>query len=367
MRGTTIKATGIVIAVSTPINFTLSGYDRSTSYLTTTVSHALNRAVARVGFTNHQNGNTTTVSVIDTDAKGDGVTDDTAAIQAAVDRVAGTGGTVLVPNGTYMINALTSIRLKSNMTFQMASGATLKAKPNSATNYAIIGIDSVSNVKVVGGTLLGERDTHSGTGGEWGMGIDILGANHIVIEGVIAKNCWGDGFYVGNDSKYIDFSSVTADNNRRQGISITWADNIVIKDSIFKNTNGTAPMSGIDLEPNAIQGQHVNNVEIIRSQFLNNNGRGVNLNGNTNYPITNVTIDSNIIIGNFGGIYLRGTTGSHTITNNTITDSNKYGMSLSGNTGNTIIGNTITVTGSASERAIVGDHGGNTISDNTIH
>jgi len=40
------------------------------------------------------------VNVKDKGAKGDGHTDDTAAIQAAIDEVAGTGGTVLVPKGT---------------------------------------------------------------------------------------------------------------------------------------------------------------------------------------------------------------------------------------------------------------------------
>jgi polygalacturonase len=38
--------------------------------------------------------------------KGDGETDDTAAIQAAIDEVGGTGGTVLVPKGTYMVDAV---------------------------------------------------------------------------------------------------------------------------------------------------------------------------------------------------------------------------------------------------------------------
>lgn len=51
-----------------------------------------------------------TVSVKDFGAMGDGVTDDTAAIQAAIDFVyAAGGGTVLVPTGVYLINAPLSI------------------------------------------------------------------------------------------------------------------------------------------------------------------------------------------------------------------------------------------------------------------
>jgi polygalacturonase len=47
-----------------------------------------------------------TVNVKDQGAKGDGRSDDTAAIQAAIDLVGGTKGTVLVPAGTYMIDAV---------------------------------------------------------------------------------------------------------------------------------------------------------------------------------------------------------------------------------------------------------------------
>jgi len=46
------------------------------------------------------------VNVRDKGAKGDGRTDDTEAIQAAIDEVGGTGGTVLVPQGTYMVDAV---------------------------------------------------------------------------------------------------------------------------------------------------------------------------------------------------------------------------------------------------------------------
>ena len=72
------------------------------------------------------------VNVKDKGAKGDGKTDDTASIQAAIDAVAGTGGTVLVPDGVYLIDATAKPRLslKDDMTLKLADGATLKAIPN---------------------------------------------------------------------------------------------------------------------------------------------------------------------------------------------------------------------------------------------
>lgn len=47
------------------------------------------------------------VSVLDFGAVGDGVTDDTVAIQAAIDAVTAAGGDILVPVGTFMVTALT--------------------------------------------------------------------------------------------------------------------------------------------------------------------------------------------------------------------------------------------------------------------
>jgi len=69
------------------------------------------------------------INVKDKGAKGDGETDDTAAIQAAIDEVGGTDGTVLVPKGAYMVDAVGKNRLtlKSEMTLKLSDDATLKA------------------------------------------------------------------------------------------------------------------------------------------------------------------------------------------------------------------------------------------------
>src|SRR5262245_20833827 len=139
------------------------------------------------------------VNVKDKGARGDGQTDDTAAIQAAIDELAGTGGTVLVPNGTYMIDAVgkKGLHLGNDMTFKLSVRATLKAMPNSSKKYSVLRISGVSNVTVVGGTLEGERKQHMDEGGEWGMGIRVdRGAKNVTISGVTARSMWGDGFYV---------------------------------------------------------------------------------------------------------------------------------------------------------------------------
>ena len=304
------------------------------------------------------------VNVMTRGATGNGSTDDTAAIQAAINQVAGKGGTVLVPSGTYMINAITSLQLQSNMTFLM-QGATLKAIPNSSGSYQILNIDSVSNVNVIGGTLQGERNNHLGTTGEWGMGIKIMSASNVVISSVISTNAWGDGFYIGSanngplagkPSSNIKFCSVIADNNRRQGMSIVAVNGMVVKNSIFTNTNGIDPKDGIDIEPNI--GNTVNNVKIVSSQMYNNNGRGIDVSavgasiGNTmitNLYIQGNTIANNSVVGGSAeGLRLSNTSG-HQIINNIVANNYQDGISLvSGASNNIVSGNIATNNGTVS-------------------
>jgi hypothetical protein len=238
------------------------------------------------------------VNVGDKGARGDGHTDDTEAIQEAIDEIAGTGGTVLVPDGTYLIDAASKrrLRLKSDMTLKLSDGATLKAMPTHEKKYAVLSISDSSNVTVTGGTLRGERDEHIGKKGEWGMGIEIEdGAEHITISGVTARAMWGDGFYI-NDASDVTLCAVTADRNRRQGLSIVEADGVFVTNSIFQNTGGTRPGAGIDLEPNDGD-QEVTRVRIERSKFLNNAGGGIQLGGKKG-RISKVEIARNLFIGN---------------------------------------------------------------------
>src|SRR5665811_493422 len=76
------------------------------------------------------------VNVRDRGAKGDGKANDTCLLQRAIDEVAGTGGTVFIPNGVYMVQAVgKSLALRSKMTLRLADKATLKVIPNGETRY----------------------------------------------------------------------------------------------------------------------------------------------------------------------------------------------------------------------------------------
>lgn len=221
-----------------------------------------------------------TLNVKDFGAVGDGKTNDTAAIQKAVD-AAKADDTVKIPNGTYMIDAKKSINLKSFMTLRLDAQAFLKVIPNKEPRYRLINIKGVEKVAVRGGNLEGDRDSHMAKDGEWGMGIWISESKNVTIASVKVRNMWGDGIYIDKQTYNIKVQKCVSDRNRRQGLSIAGGgpvEKILIEDCTFSNTKGTRPEDGIDIEPDHNVGPF-KNIRIRRNKFLNNNGAGIEVAG----------------------------------------------------------------------------------------
>jgi len=197
-------------------------------------------------------------NVRDYGALGDGAHDDTAAFQAAINSLPSDGGTVNVPAGRYLLDAVRSIRLRSRMLLQLAPDATLVVKPNSADKAYLIYALSVNDVEIAGGQVIGDRYGHLGTTGEWGHAVFVRGCNRVTVRDMRLADCWGDGISIGAalvwngepiPSEDVVVANLVSTNNRRQGISIGRANNVVLRDSEFSNSNGTAPECGIDIEP----------------------------------------------------------------------------------------------------------------------
>lgn len=291
------------------------------------------------------------VKVSDYGTVGDGIMDDTLAFQKAINYISQTGGgTVNVKPGTYLINPDISINMKNNVQLSLSDDAVLKASASSKSNSEVINIINVSNVNVIGGKIIGDRMIHIGTTGEWGMGINVEGGSNVSIAGIEITNCWGDGIYLGGDlpANDIKINSVISDNNRRQGLSITNAKNVNISNSEFKNTNGTLPMAGIDIEPNP--NQSVDNVVINNIKSINNKGSGIDILG-THGPVSrisiinstfkdnsgigimmsrtnNLTFDNDIVMDSIFGVEIRNDINNVTLTNMTISNNQSRGVSL---------------------------------------
>ena len=392
--------TGTISGTGNSVVYTAPGTAGSHTVRATSIADSTRSASAavsvRTGGCAPAPTSTRVVSVKSYGAQGDGRTDDTAAIQSAVDAIAGSGGTVTVPSGTYLVNARANspgygVRLASNMTFRLEAGAVLKAIPNASSMYIVLLASGVANVNIVGsGAIEGDRTSHTGTTGEGGYCLQVSNGSHdVVVEGITAKEGWGDGFYIDGASR-VTFCGVTADHNRRQGMSIVDGDQIAVFDSVFSGSTGFLVSgvftcgTGLDIEPNV--GNTVSNVQISGCTFSDNFGAGL-ISGlsvaNDGKAYTHdIVIENSRILRNGSasrphpGINISGRTSNQWIRNNLVDGNTSIGILLrSGATGIRVTGNTVNNTKAASSATNVTDRpgygilftdvGGNTITGNT--
>ena len=252
-------------------------------------------------------------------AVGDGVVDDTSAIQCAIDE-APLGGTVYLPPGDFLVSADNSeddhwpaLRINRSLHLKMDHDASIILAPNDFTRYAIIDIGGKS-VEVSGGRIVGDLLGHIDDGGETGMGIYIWG-QRVTIRDVYISNCWGDGILVAAEegggptspTEDIAILNCISDNNRRQGMSIVHVDRCQVIGGSYINTGVLAesegtptpagPCLGIDIEPDAIPSAHTSvlNLAISDVATSGNLGGAIHVLGSSNGPIeatmTNCTSD----------------------------------------------------------------------------
>ena len=188
------------------------------------------------------------VDIIDYLPKGymkDGSKDYTAVIQNVLDK----NKNVRFPNFALLINEK-GLTIHSNSKLFFEKGSQLWMIPNSQERYEILRLHNVSNIKLIGPTLKGDREKHKDDKGEWGMGISIRGnSSDIEIYNANISNCWGDGIYIGHlkqiTPKNIKITNSTIDKAYRNGISITCGNNIEVADVVIMNSN----YNGIKIEP----------------------------------------------------------------------------------------------------------------------
>lgn len=230
------------------------------------------------------------VNVKKNGASGEGAVNDTVPINLCVAYVSESGGgEVLIPDGIYLVDPISTsgvnnvpnggIITRDNVKLKFSKNAFFKAIPNEKGSYSVINVLDVENVIIDSPRIIGERNEHTGTTGEWGHGISINGSTNVTVLSPDIKDCWGDGIYIGrsdkkNYSENVKIIQPICDNNRRQGISIVSVKDLTIENPLAKNTNGTAPSAGIDIEPNG-NTDRLENILIINPVTENNEGSGI--------------------------------------------------------------------------------------------
>ena len=169
---------------------------------------------------------------------------------------------IVIRGGNYQVSASEKVPcclvICSNT--DMVIDGNVILQPNNLPRYAIIHAEG-ENISIKGkGSLIGDKQNHMGINGEWGMGVNLWRAKSVSIKGLTVKDCWGDCIYIGGNCEEVYIKNCKLANGRRQGISITSAKKVTIKDCVITNVSGTAPEYAIDVEPN--KGEIVDNVII---------------------------------------------------------------------------------------------------------
>jgi hypothetical protein len=234
------------------------------------------------------------VNVVDYGAVGDGITNDSAAIQAAINfqRDAPGGGEVYVPAGTYLVNDL---RLYSDITLRGAGPTASILKHTGGSDYYVVRVngsgagtpdiaDNQRNIFIRDLQLRGTVD-EGDTFNQHRHLLFLSAVSDILIENVYFIGMRGDGIYVGSDNTLgnerhntnVTIRGCFFDgliNNNRQAISIIDGDNILIENNVFDRISRPDMPGVIDIEPNTASEAFyiVNNIVINNNTFRRSNG-----------------------------------------------------------------------------------------------
>lgn len=218
-------------------------------------------------------------------AKGDNSTDDTTALQRTADAMF-TGAHLIFAGGTYIHGAEPLFSSKTNFVID-GNGSILKNADSTSvlTGFGGMRLNACSNFVIRNLILDGNRANRTTGAINTTMGITIRGGVDWTIEDCICKNSVADGIYLiattASDTatfcKHGTIRNVDCDNNFRNGMSMIEAWHIKVEGGTYRNTNGSGPEAGIDIEPNpgsAVPG--CKDISVKGASFLDNTGHGVN-------------------------------------------------------------------------------------------
>ncbi len=209
--------------------------------------------------------------------------DSTAQLQAAID----SGVPKLIVDkmaGPWIVTPLT---LVSDQDILFEEGVELLAKRGEylSKNATLVTASNKENVTLTGygATFRMWQEDYDDPAkydrAEWRHCLSIRSSSNIEVYGLTLTESGGDGIYLGTatagvTNKDIIIKDVVCDKNYRQGISVITAENLLIESCTLTNTGGTAPMAGIDFEPNK-PGERVVNCVMRDCIIGGNSGNGI--------------------------------------------------------------------------------------------
>jgi hypothetical protein len=166
---------------------------------------------------------------------------------------------------------VTPLRLVSNQEIVFEEGVEVQAKAGEfkGTGATLLTAANCENIVLRGykATLRMRRADYDNPAlyerAEWRHCLSIRGCTQVKVYGLTLAESGGDGIYLGTGNqgatnKGIHIKDVVCERNYRQGISVITAEDLLIEDTVLRDTAGTPPQAGIDFEPNRPEERLVN-------------------------------------------------------------------------------------------------------------
>jgi len=298
-------------------------------------------------------------------AKGNGVIDDTPALQAAINAIPPEGGTLYIPPATAFYALETGGLWLSDRTniHIFSSHAMLKIKDGvpdipkqqdstyttSVDNYSLLYLQNCTNMTIEGLQLNGNisNRTASASGESFQTCLKIKGCTNVTVRNCIITEAMTDGITVTGIyqftptrqvqvSKQILIDCCTVTKCRRNNVSLIAQDGVTMTNCLIDQAGiiqGTQPMVGIDVEPNPSWPGSSQNVILRNNRVTRSAGKyEISCGGSDQHHIL---IDGNLIHDSIGtGLNIE--TGKNQplctnviVVNNTFTRT-KYGLRIVG-------------------------------------
>lgn len=249
-------------------------------------------------------------NVLDFGAVGDGTTNDTAAIQNAINA----SSAVYFPSGTYLSDTVT---LNQN-SFLFGDGSSTIIKQNTITgaSYGTFFADSGSSSSTINNIVIRDMQMQSPNitspvFNQFQHLISLNGVKNVLIENVDFIGFYGDGLYIGSGAsasqerhntnvivKDCYFDGINQQN--RNGISVIDCNGFLADGNYFANTTYSTMPGAIDIEPDVNTYHVIKDIKIVNNKFYNIGGNvaaiGVHLPGVTySTPPNGFVIQNNFV------------------------------------------------------------------------
>ena len=238
-------------------------------------------------------------------AVGDGVVDDTNAIQSAIDAAQG-GGIVFIPVGMYIVNPSVSLHLTTGVVLSGAGRkSVLKVKDNSAVLNNIVKVENADRVVIKDLSIDGNRanqDVSDAVAVHYG--VYVAASNNCRVENVYVYDTTGVGIHV-YDSVGTIVTDCESSGHRYHGFECEQATSCIFS----SNRGHDNSRHGIFISPGEVGGTGAIGNVIDGNSFDNNGSYGIALG-----------IDAQ-------GISI-GLTRDNAITNNSVIENGEYGISI---------------------------------------